>query len=116
MASVMEVIRRERERVKEESKRAEERSPTDQDEPAEKMNWTEGQDELARLECESEGLDSQVTQTTVSAQRINGSERDLSVLTGKLCRRVMVLIWWNVGANKAVNAHVVWALEGWLRC
>jgi hypothetical protein len=31
--------------------------------------------------------------------------------TGKLCRRALVLIWWQVGADKAVSEHVVWALE-----
>jgi hypothetical protein len=35
-------------------------------------------------------------------------------LTGKLCRRVMALIWWKVGTNKAVTDCMVQALEEWL--
>jgi hypothetical protein len=36
-------------------------------------------------------------------------------LTGKLCQRVMTLIWWKVGADTAVMEHVVQVLEEWLR-
>jgi hypothetical protein len=36
-------------------------------------------------------------------------------LTGKLCRRVMALIRWQCGADGAVDACMVRALEGWLR-
>jgi hypothetical protein len=36
-------------------------------------------------------------------------------LTGKLCRHVMALIRWKVGADKAMSKHVVWVLEEWLR-
>jgi hypothetical protein len=35
-------------------------------------------------------------------------------LTGKLCRHVMALIRWKVGADIAVTEHVVRALEEWL--
>jgi hypothetical protein len=37
-----------------------------------------------------------------------------SELTEKLCQRMMVLIWWKVGADIAVMEHVVWVLEEWL--
>jgi hypothetical protein len=33
---------------------------------------------------------------------------------GKLCRRVLALIQWQVGADKAVSEHVVQVLEEWL--
>jgi hypothetical protein len=32
-------------------------------------------------------------------------------LTGKLCKRVMALICWRVGTDKAVSEHMVQALE-----
>jgi hypothetical protein len=35
-------------------------------------------------------------------------------LTGKLCWCMMALIWWKVGADKAVTEHVVRALVEWL--
>jgi hypothetical protein len=35
-------------------------------------------------------------------------------LTGKLCQRVMVLIRWKVGTDKAVMGHMVQVLEEWL--
>jgi hypothetical protein len=34
--------------------------------------------------------------------------------TGKLCKQVMALIRWKVGTDKAVDEHVVQALERWL--
>jgi hypothetical protein len=42
----------------------------------------------------------------------NGKEADLNQegsapLTGKLCWHVMALIWWQVGADRAVMEHVV---------
>jgi hypothetical protein len=43
------------------------------------------------------------------------SHNDRAVMTGKLCRRVMVLIKWQCGMDKAVDAHMVRVLEGWLR-
>jgi hypothetical protein len=45
------------------------------------------------------------------AQKQQGSAE----FTGKLCKRVMVLIQWKVDADKAVDEHVVQALEGWLQ-
>jgi hypothetical protein len=47
----------------------------------------------------------------VMGERDSGTWPDL---TGKLCRCVMALIWWRVGADKAVTEHVVRALEEWL--
>jgi hypothetical protein len=49
----------------------------------------------------------------------NGKEADLNqegsaTLTGKLYWRVMALIRWQVGANRAVMEHVVQVLEEWL--
>jgi hypothetical protein len=44
------------------------------------------------------------------SRRIDASAQ----LTGKLCRHVMALIQWKVGADRAVSEHVVQALEEWL--
>jgi hypothetical protein len=43
-----------------------------------------------------------------------GSHDDRAALTGKLCQWVMVLIKWQCGMDKAVDARMVQALEGWL--
>jgi hypothetical protein len=40
--------------------------------------------------------------------------RSSAELTGKLCRRVMALICWKVGADGTVTDHMVWVLEEWL--
>jgi hypothetical protein len=40
--------------------------------------------------------------------------RSSAELTGKLCHRVMALIRWRVGADRAVMDHIVWALGEWL--
>jgi hypothetical protein len=60
----------------------------------------------------------------VSQRESSGKKRDSGTssanhgssaeLTGKLCRRMMALIQWRVGANKAVTEHVVQVLEEWL--
>jgi hypothetical protein len=48
-------------------------------------------------------------------ERDNGKgaqgQQSSAEFTGKLCRRVMALICWKVGADKAVDEHVVQALE-----
>jgi hypothetical protein len=70
----------------------------DQFKPGRGSDWFEGRDEPVGLREVRE--------------RDNRSGPDL---TGKLCRRVMALIRWKVGADKAVTEHVVQALEEWLQ-
>jgi hypothetical protein len=51
-------------------------------------------------------------------ERNNGSSIRIDAikaeLTGKLCRRALVLIKHKVGADVDISEHMVWALEEWL--
>jgi hypothetical protein len=58
-----------------------------------------------------------MTQETLEEQdsgSTNGSHDDCAIMTGKLCQRVMALIKWQCGMDKAVDNRMVWVLEGWL--
>jgi hypothetical protein len=66
-----------------------------------------------------DGMTSRTSHRTMTQEKWDSGTRSVSHtgqsdLMGKLCRRVMVLIRWKVGANVAVMEHVVRALEEWL--
>jgi hypothetical protein len=83
------------------------------DELTVEVDQLKGWHELPWVKDESDRLDSRTTHLADQNGWDTGS-RDTSVLTGKLCRRVMVLIQWKVGTDKAVMEHMVRALEQWL--
>jgi hypothetical protein len=56
----------------------------------------------------------EMTQREQDSETRSVSHGSSAELTGKLCRCVMVLIWWKVGADVAVTDRVVWVLEEWL--
>jgi hypothetical protein len=43
------------------------------------------------------------------------SQQGSPSLTGQLCQHVMAVVCWQVGTDKAVDDHMVQALEQWLR-
>jgi hypothetical protein len=56
----------------------------------------------------------EVTQGKQDSGTRSVSHDSSTELTGKLCQRMMALIQWKVGADKAVTEHMVWVLEEWL--
>jgi hypothetical protein len=77
------------------------------------MNWFTGQEEWDNGNVStqsSSGEKKQDTSTTLLVSQDGSAE-----ITGKLCQHVMVLIQWQVGADKAVMEHMVQVLETWLR-
>jgi hypothetical protein len=106
-ASITEEIRREKKRI--ESARLEtNQTGTPSAEPNQLEEW----DELNLHGCQANQLESSLEKRDSGTPSVSLSGS--AELTGKLCRQVMVLIQWKVGANKAVTEHVVQALEEWL--
>jgi hypothetical protein len=107
MASIMEEIRKDRQRGHEPNHyeprdKGTNHSKSMEDEP--------NQDELSPHTSHRE-----MTQREWDSETRSVSHGGSAELTGKLCRRVMALIQWKVGADVAVTDRVVWALEEWLR-
>jgi hypothetical protein len=71
-------------------------------------------DEPAQLESPLPASHRGMTQEEWDSGTGSKSHEGSAELTGKLCRCMMVLIRWKVGANIAVTEHVVRALEEWL--
>jgi hypothetical protein len=89
------------------------------DEPERSQEQSAEQDELERTRASAEPQPQPRTPSqdeSLSEERDSGTTSVSHVgstdLTGKLCRHVMVLIWWKVGADKVVMEHVVQALSG----
>jgi hypothetical protein len=76
---------------------------------AKKPNWS-GSIEVPSQEQMTHGVTEKRDSGTMPV-----SHGDRATLTGKLYKHVMVLIKWQCGADEAVDARMVRALEGWLR-
>jgi hypothetical protein len=80
--------------------------------------------QTGRTEADQSGVTTNELAQDLSHRRLTQREQDNGTgsvshnssaeLTGKLCRHVMALIQWKVGADIAVTEHVVWVLEEWL--
>jgi hypothetical protein len=111
-ASITEEIKRERNNSKEEPNQDEELNQdkkSNQGKESDPVRTRTTRTELAQR-LSQKGMTREEQNTGIGSVSQTGS----ADLMGKLCRCVMVLIWWKVGANVAVMEHVVWALEEWL--
>jgi hypothetical protein len=102
--------------------RFEEEDRIDQSWPEEEEMSREGTD-LAQVEIKQEESSHQPSHRgmtpTIDKKRDSGTapadQNERSALTGKLCKRVLVLIKWQCSADTAVDDRMVQALTGWLR-
>jgi hypothetical protein len=113
-ASVTEEIKRKRKEKQNEEKPNRTDEPTGETKPAEESNLTQ-RDESVKEEVEPTMSHLGMTSKERNNSKEIREQGSSAHLTGKLCKRVMALIRWKVGADKAVSEHMVWALEGWLR-